>query len=306
MIFFLTFLLVKFYSQKVSPKVIEVAEVRIKRFTESFLSNNIGYDILNDEVIDDILVINKNSDGEILYVDYNLDKAYKTLDVVTSKLNSLLIDLENGYVEDNTDNSITPSKYGLILELPMFISSDSVLLANLGPKVYFKVHFVGSLLTNIRSQITDYGLNNALVELYVTIKITEDAGSDEAPSVVETLNTVTIHLPDYRLESEAKAADITSGTLTKISDDVHEDVVVGSNKVEVKLHNYTLQSTHDSLASDVNSLEDLTAGNWEYDWSGDSSLQITHTIKEYVDGRTGRIDESKITDFMKSDLDSVK
>ena len=74
LIFFLTFLLVKFYSQKVSPKVIEVAEVRIKRFTESFLSNNIGYDILNDEVIDDILVINKNSDGEILYVDYNLAK----------------------------------------------------------------------------------------------------------------------------------------------------------------------------------------------------------------------------------------
>lgn len=149
-------------------------------------------------------------------------------------------------------------------------------------------------------------IDNLDGETIKTIKITEDAGSDEAPSVVETLNTATIHLPDYRLESEAKAADITSGTLTKISDDVHEDVVVGSNKVEVKLHNYTLQSAHDSLASDVNSLEDLTAGNWEYDWSGDSSLQITHTIKEYVNGRTGRIDESKITDFMKSDLDSVK
>ena len=149
-------------------------------------------------------------------------------------------------------------------------------------------------------------IDNLDGETIKTIKITEDAGSDEAPSVVETLNTATIHLPDYRLESEAKAADITSGTLTKIADDIHEDVVVGSNKVEVKLHNYTLQSTHDSLANDVNSLEDLTAGNWEYDWSGDSSLQITHTIKEYVDGRTGRIDESKITDFMKSDLDSVK
>ena len=149
-------------------------------------------------------------------------------------------------------------------------------------------------------------IDNLDGETIKTIKITEDAGSDEAPSVVETLNTATIHLPDYRLESEAKAADITSGTLTKIADDIHEDVVVGNNKVEVKLHNYTLQSTHDSLASDVNSLEDLTAGNWEYDWSGDSSLQITHTIKEYVDGRTGRIDESKITDFMKSDLDSVK
>ena len=83
LIFFFTFLLFKVYSEKVTPKIIEVAEVRIKRFTESFLSNNIGYDILNGDVIEDILVINKNDDGEILYVDYNLDQAYLALDTVT-------------------------------------------------------------------------------------------------------------------------------------------------------------------------------------------------------------------------------
>ena len=174
LVFFFAFSLVKVYSDKVSPKVIEIANMRIKRFTESFLSNNIGYDILNDEVIDNILVINKNSDGEILYVDYNLDQAYKTLEVITTELNNLLVKLENGVIKNNTDNSIVGSDYGLILSLPMFISSDSVILANLGPKIYFKVHFVGSLLTNIKSQITDYGMNNALVELYATIKITEE------------------------------------------------------------------------------------------------------------------------------------
>ena len=40
LIFFLTFLLFKFYSEKVTPKIIEVAEVRIKIFTDSFLSIN--------------------------------------------------------------------------------------------------------------------------------------------------------------------------------------------------------------------------------------------------------------------------
>lgn len=174
LVFFFAFSLVKVYSDKVSPKVIEIANMRIKRFTESFLSNNIGYDILNDEVIDNILVINKNNDWEILYVDYNLDQAYKILEVITTELNNLLVDLENGVIKNNTDNSIVGSDYGLILSLPMFISSDSVILANLGPKIYFKVHFVGSLLTNIKSQITDYGMNNALVELYATIKITEE------------------------------------------------------------------------------------------------------------------------------------
>lgn len=174
LIFFLTFILVKVYSAKVSPKVVEVAQMRIKRFTESFLSNNIGMDLLNDEAIDDILIINQNANGEILYVDYNLDQAYEVLDAVTKELNSLLIDLENGIITNNTDNSITASEHGLILTLPMFIASDSAILANLGPKIYFKVNFVGSILTNIKSQIVDYGMNNALVELYITIKITEE------------------------------------------------------------------------------------------------------------------------------------
>ena len=149
-------------------------------------------------------------------------------------------------------------------------------------------------------------IDNLDGETIKTIKITEDAGSDAAPSVVETPNTVTIHLPDYRLESEAKAADITTGVLTKIDDAIHEDVTVGNNKVEVKLHNYTLQSAHNALANDVDSLETLTAGNWEFNWGGDESLTTTNTIQEYILGRTGRIDDSQITDFMKSDLDSVK
>ena len=138
-----------------------------------------------NQFIENILVINKNSEGEILYVDYNLDQAYLALDVVTKKLNDLLVNLENGYIENNNDNSITSSEYGLILELPMFIASDSALLANLGPKIYLKVNFIGSLLTNIKSQIVDYGMNNALVELYVTIKINEELISPVTKSTHE-------------------------------------------------------------------------------------------------------------------------
>ena len=173
-IFFFTFSLIKIYSDKLSSKVVHVAEAKIKKFTESFLSNNIGYDLFLEDELEDILLINKNEEGEILYVDFNLKQAYFVLDKVTTVLNSLLQDLENGKIEVENDKDIVSNDTGLILSLPMFVSSDSVLLANLGPKVYFKVNFVGSVLTNIRSEIRDYGLNNALVELYVTIKISEE------------------------------------------------------------------------------------------------------------------------------------
>lgn len=129
---------------------------------------------MNSDVIDDILVVNKNSDGEILYVDYDLDQAYQALDVVTTTLNDLLIDLEDGLITNNTDSDIFSSKYGLVMKLPLLGGSNSAFLANLGPKIYFKINFVGSLLTNIKSKIVNYGMNNALVELYVTIKISEE------------------------------------------------------------------------------------------------------------------------------------
>lgn len=174
LIFFFTFSLIKIYSDKVSSKVIEVAEIKLKKFTESFLSNNIGYDLFKEDELKDILLINKNEDGEILYVDFNLKQAYLVLDKVTEELNSLLQNMENGRIDEELDKDIISSDAGLILILPLFVASDSVLLTNLGPKIYFKVNFVGSVLTNIRSEIRDYGLNNALVELYVTIKVSEE------------------------------------------------------------------------------------------------------------------------------------
>lgn len=172
LVFFFTFIIFNSYSKNTSPKVINAAEIKLNEFIEGFLSNNIGYDILKKSELEDILVINKNKEGEILYVDYNLEHAYKTLDVVTEKLYDLIDDLEKGNIKEyNTQNIVTGPK-GMALKVPLFIGSNNILLANLGPDIYVKINFVGSILTNIRSEIKNYGLNNALVELYVTIKIT--------------------------------------------------------------------------------------------------------------------------------------
>ncbi len=185
LIFFLTFFLLRIYDTKISPKIMTVAEARLKKFTESFLSNNVGYDLFTNDALKDILVINKNEAGEIIFADFDLNKAYMVLDTVTDELNRLITDMENGVVVEKIDSSISSSANGLVMAMPMMVASDSVLLSNLGPKIYFKINFVGSLLTNIRSEIREYGMNNALVELYVTIKVTEQIVAPVAKSNLE-------------------------------------------------------------------------------------------------------------------------
>ena len=46
-------------------------------------------------------------------------------------------------------------------------------LNNLGPKIPVKVSVVGNVLTNIKTKMTNYGINNVLAEVYVTLDITE-------------------------------------------------------------------------------------------------------------------------------------
>ena len=68
LIFFFTSIFFNLYSKTASNNLIDVAFIKLNEFMDSFLSNNINYDLLKDDVMKDIIVINKNKDGEILYV----------------------------------------------------------------------------------------------------------------------------------------------------------------------------------------------------------------------------------------------
>ena len=162
LIFFFTCILFNLYSEFTSDELIDVAFIKLNEFMEGFLSNNINYDLLKDDVMRDIIVINKNKDGEILYVSYDMDQAYYALEVVTQELETVISDLENGNKSVKSRNIVSGGK-GIALKMPFFTGSSSVFLSNLGPSVYVPVNFVGSILTNIKTKITDYGINNALV-----------------------------------------------------------------------------------------------------------------------------------------------
>lgn len=170
LIFFFTCFLFYIYNKVTSPKLINAANIKLNEFMESFLSNNINYDLLKDDVISDLIVINKNDEGEILYVTYDMNQAYYALEVVTRELETAINALERGSGEVDAQN-IVVGKNGIALKLPLLIGTSSMFIANLGPIVYVPINFVGSVLTNIKTKITDYGINNALVEIYVTIEL---------------------------------------------------------------------------------------------------------------------------------------
>ncbi len=169
-VLFTIFLLSKFV-KNMDRTLIEISEDEITRVTYCFITDELNHSIFNETNLEDILMIEKNSQGEILYVDFNLDQAYLVLDQVSSILTNSFEELESGNVSVAYEDSKLSHELGsMVLSIPIGNSFSHLYFYNLGPKIPVRINFIGSVLTNLKTKVTDYGLNNALVELFVYIE----------------------------------------------------------------------------------------------------------------------------------------
>lgn len=147
---FLFIIIFSLYSKKLNPKLNDYIDFLVKNeiYKKVIKSNN----FITNEEVNDILYIDKNKSNEIVYLDYDIDKTYKLL---------------NKYIDSlKKDNS--KSK---ILTVPFFIASDNIIISSLGPKIKFKYEIIDNVKGKIKTKVTDFGVNNALVEMYFELEI---------------------------------------------------------------------------------------------------------------------------------------
>lgn len=147
---FLFIIIFSLYSKKLNPKLNDYIDFLVKDeiYKKVIKSNN----FITNEEVNDILYIDKNKSNEIVYLDYDIDKTYKLL---------------NKYIDSlKKDNS--KSK---ILTVPFFITSDNIIISSLGPKIKFKYEIIDNVKGKIKTKVTDFGVNNALVEMYFELEI---------------------------------------------------------------------------------------------------------------------------------------
>lgn len=146
------------FSNIVSPKFVYVANLEFEKKVNKVASDNSV--IKNSGIsLNDLISVVLNDKGEILTVDYNMDKVYDVSQVITD---SLINDMASGSLNQNTS---------LVLMLPFGTISNSVFLTNLGPKIPVLINLVDSVFTNVKTKLTNYGINNALVELFMEVSL---------------------------------------------------------------------------------------------------------------------------------------
>lgn len=161
------------FSKKISPKMITIVQAEINKISNDIIMNSFNSQILDDHEINNIIQITKNNNDEIIAVDFDLEKAYAISLNISNNIKKSLNNVDDQkFIADTV--LISKQKDGFILFIPLGISSDNIYLANLGPKIPVKVRFIGNLITGLKTKVQNYGINNALIEIYMKITLNEE------------------------------------------------------------------------------------------------------------------------------------
>jgi len=169
-IFFLTFFYFQNFSLKVTPKLVHIAQISIEKYVYHTTSD-FKLLALEKNYSDKFLSVKENKDGEIISIDYDMAKIYQLAENLT---NSLEENITNAYelnIYINKNQKFRDVHDGLLLSLPIGVVSDSVFLSNLGPKIPVLIRFINSVFSSVKTRVTDYGINNVLMEIYLDVTI---------------------------------------------------------------------------------------------------------------------------------------
>lgn len=204
----LTYLFLDYCGKKVFPVLMTQAETDCKKMAIVMIQNSLNDDVLSalDEEMYNIV---QTSDGQIQTIDFNPIIVNKFLSKTTKVVSENLKKLENGEIEDisfiDTDQyDLKKLKNGVISEIPMGIISNNVLLSNLGPKIPVKLNLIGNVISNIETNISNYGINNAMIEIYAKVEVTEQVILPFQTKTIKIINDIPVaikiingNVPEY-------------------------------------------------------------------------------------------------------------
>ena len=178
-IFLVLFIIIfiNYYSNKSKKVLMAYAESETRKLTILVINKAITKQ-MSDSWANDIFDVVYNNQGEIILIDFNSQNTSKILSTMTSLIELNLRAIEEGKIDmlELPNNSLEAYDMdlldkGIITYIPFGIATGSSLLYNLGPKIPVKLSLLGDVVTGFSTDVTEYGINNALIKLMIDVKV---------------------------------------------------------------------------------------------------------------------------------------
>ncbi len=163
------------FNKQITPKLVEIATKNVEKLTYSIFNNYNLISQINENSLNNLLSVQKNKNDEIINVRYNIKQAYEITSQVVNRIKTDFENLQKGNINtEYYDENLSKTLDGFILNIPIGVASNAIYLNNLGPKIPVKIRFIGTMLTNLKTRVQNYGINNALIEVYIELSINNE------------------------------------------------------------------------------------------------------------------------------------
>lgn len=118
----------------------------------------------------------RDKEGNIISIDFNTKNVNKSLSEINKNILINLRKLERGdhtYLNTEVGFKYNITKGNAILYIPFGRISNNMFFNILGPEIPLRLYAVGNIISNIKTTIKEYGINNVLFQMSIEVKLTE-------------------------------------------------------------------------------------------------------------------------------------
>lgn len=153
-IIIVTLYLLKKINDIASPILLEFATKDSYNVVNRIVNNSVNNAIENNFDIDRLFILSNDESNKLVSVDFDSIMLNKVVTIISLEIERQLCNIEE-------------KKY----EIPFMIIFKNSFLSNIGPKIPIKLKLIGGIQNNFETKITNYGINNALIELYLNLEL---------------------------------------------------------------------------------------------------------------------------------------
>ena len=143
------------FGKRILPTVLELGEIKIKSEAVKVMNEESVNVYSENFKYDDIINIEKDSDGNITMIRANTVKQNYLASQVVLKCDERLSELED-----------------LGVKIPLGYLTNNVMFYNMGPKITVKMQQIGNITTSYESAFESAGINQTRHKIYLNLNVT--------------------------------------------------------------------------------------------------------------------------------------
>lgn len=167
-----------YFQKKLGPGLIKCAEDEINHLM-SLVMNNCIHEYLEVTPNLELFKIERDNNNEIKRIQYDAKVLNQTRTQIIDRLETDLDYMVEGNLEKIgvninklSDEYYEKTSTGILFTVSIGSATGNYFFANIGPKIPINLKLVGDATANIKTKITEYGMNNAMIEVSVELEAT--------------------------------------------------------------------------------------------------------------------------------------